>query len=491
LLGQEIRDVEFNDDRLGGVLRRLSDDAAWAGIERDLWAATVTVYELELSGVRLDSTTSAGYHKPQVGGVMQHGHSKDQRPDLAQVKLMAAAAEPSGHLLASDVAAGNRADDPLYVPLIERVRDLVGRTGLVYAGDSKMAAFETRSHIATHGDYYVVPLPRTGSTAEQFETWVEAAVTGEQFATLVWEKERMVAAGYEFSRPQTATQEGESVSWQERVLVVRSPGLAQRQVASLEKRLQTAQAKLESLTPDPGPGRRQMRDEAALQAGVEQILKQQRVVGLLAVQWEREESSATRYKGPGRPGPKRKTYTETSVRYRITSVQRQEAAITAHKRRLGWRVYATNVPQANWPFPQVVRHYRQGWLVERDFRLVKNRPLGLSPLFVWKEEQITGLVRLLTLALRLLTLIESQVRRGLAADHAELAGLYPGQPSRTTDRPTGRRLFKAFARANLTLSRVQLDAAVYWHMMPLSPLHQQILAYLCLPLSLYTDLAHY
>src|SRR5262245_35908304 len=56
LLGQPIRDVEFSDDRLGGLLHRLSDDAAWAAIEEALWASTVTVYALELTGIRLDST---------------------------------------------------------------------------------------------------------------------------------------------------------------------------------------------------------------------------------------------------------------------------------------------------------------------------------------------------------------------------------------------------------------------------------------------------
>jgi transposase len=62
LLGQRLREVDFGDDRLGGVLQRLSNDEAWEAIEEDLWAATVAVYELELTGIRLDSTTSYGYH---------------------------------------------------------------------------------------------------------------------------------------------------------------------------------------------------------------------------------------------------------------------------------------------------------------------------------------------------------------------------------------------------------------------------------------------
>jgi hypothetical protein len=37
------------DDRLGGMLLRLRDDAAWEGIELGLWAPTVTTFAFELA----------------------------------------------------------------------------------------------------------------------------------------------------------------------------------------------------------------------------------------------------------------------------------------------------------------------------------------------------------------------------------------------------------------------------------------------------------
>jgi transposase len=153
LLGQPIREVEFSDDRLGGVLRRLSDDEVWQAIEHNLWAATVAVYALELTGIRLDSTTSSGYHEVTEEGVMPFGPSKDHRPDLPHLQLMAAAAEPSGHVIAGDIEPGQGADDPLYTPLIQRVRGIVGRTGLLDAGDCQMAALTTRAELVAHGDF--------------------------------------------------------------------------------------------------------------------------------------------------------------------------------------------------------------------------------------------------------------------------------------------------------------------------------------------------
>ena len=183
--GQPFRPVDFTDDRLTLVLQRLSDPMVWARLEADLWQSTCNVYELPVERIRLDSTTSYGYHTVTEGGLMQLGHSKDHRPDLPQLKLMAAAAEPTGLLVASDVHPGDAADDPLYLPLIRRVRELLGQTGLLYTGDCKMAALETRAEIAVRGDFYLTRLPMTGEVAAQFAGWVEAALTGEAAGKLI------------------------------------------------------------------------------------------------------------------------------------------------------------------------------------------------------------------------------------------------------------------------------------------------------------------
>ena len=491
LLGQPIRDVDFSDDRLGALLRRFSDDVAWAATEDALWTASVTVYALLLTGVRLDSTTSAGHHQPTAEGLMQYGQSKDHRPDLAQFKLMAAAAEPTGQLIATTIVPGQSADDPLYTPLIQRVRTILGRSGLLYSGDCKMAALATRADVVAHAGYYLTPLPLTGETAQHFASWVNAIVDGEQSATLIWEGAILLGAGYEFTRPQTATctdarGQPQTVQWTERVLVTRSRDLAQAQSLQLDQRLQAATTDLLALTPAPGKGKRQIREVPALEQAIEQTLVHHRVVGLLHVEWDTETTTRTHYQGRGRPSPQRPTVTETQVRYVIRKVQRNEPAITAHRYRLGWRAQVTNLPAEQLALAPAVVHYRGGWVLERDFHLVKDLPLGLSPLFVWREDQLKGMTRLLTLALRLLTLVETQVRHSLHQAHQRLNGLYPGQPNRTTDQPSGKRILQAFSRAQLTLTRLVINTQVHWHITELSDLHKQLLRYLRLPEALYT-----
>jgi transposase len=489
LLQQPLRTGEFGDDRLGRLLHRLSQDWRWEALEAELWSATVIVHEISIEGIRLDSTTSYGHHQVCEDGMMQFGFSKDHRPDLPQLKLMAAAAEPSGHLIASDLYSGQRADDSLYTPLICRVRALLRRKGLLYTGDCKMSALETRSNLVQQGDFYLMPLALTGKQAETFNQWVTRAVEGKESATLLWEGKTLLGAGYEFERQQTFSQAASELCWGERVLLVRSLSWVKAQQTSLERQLDSAIRDLLALTPTPGRGKRQIRSLTALTQRIEEVLSHYGVSHLLDVTWEVYQTTHKHYQGRGRGSPSRPAITTVKTRYVITAVNRLFNAIADASYRLGWRVLLTNAPISKLSLPQAVCHYRGGWCLERDFHLLKDYPLGLSPLFVYKDDQIKGLTRLLTLALRLLTLIELQVRQAMKQDGTELAGLYEGQPQRMSKHPSSKRILKPFARAEITLTRVQIDQDSCWQVTPLPPLLQTLLRYLQLPDTLFTTLA--
>ncbi len=491
-IGQPLRSIEFSDDRLSIVLRRLHD-SDWSALETSLWQATCQVYEIPIGCVRLDSTTSCGYHTVDPDGLMQRGHSKDHRPDLAQLKLMAAAAQPSGHLLACDLHPGNAADDPLYIPLIQRVREQLGRSGLLYAGDNKMAALETRGHIAWHKDYYLVPLPQTGDVPGLFASWIDAVVDGSQEVELLYGVDEkgestLFGAGYEFQRQCQLQVDEELFEWTERVQLVKSFSLARRQAEQLEERLRCAAVELRALTPPVGPGRRQLRDEESLREAIAEVLQRHRVASFLSVTWRREEQREKRYEGRGRGGPGRKWHWDISVRYEMVSVCRNEDAIAAAKYRLGWRVQVTTLPRADYSLQTGVLIYNGGWSLERDFHVMKDVPLGIRPFFVREDEQIIGLTRLLTIALRLLTLFELRVRARLAATGEVLSGLYEGQPNRKTSRPTATRLLKAIARMEITLTCVESEIDSQWCVSPLPPLLLRILELVNLSESVYTNL---
>ncbi|MHC5538949.1 IS1634 family transposase [Singulisphaera rosea] len=493
--GQALRPVEFSDDRLTLLLRRLADTDAWAALEADLWESHCDVYALPVDRVRLDATTSCGYHTVTDDGLMQLGHSKDHRPDLAQFKLMAAVAEPTGLFLAGDIHPGNAADDPLYLPLYRRIRATLGQTGLLYSGDCKMAALETRAEIAANQDFYLTRLALTGKVSAQFTEWVEAAVAGDRAAELIEirrgeESEGFLGRGYEFERPQSARVGPDVHEWKERVQVIRSESSAQSQAATLERKLKKAEAAIRALTPAPGPGRTQYTIEAELERAVAEVLAEQGVEALLTVQWERQETIREHYVGPGRGGPGRLKTTESTVRYQVTSVTRDEASIEGLVMRMGWQVQVTNMAASRLSLTESVLSYRAGTCVEHAFHQLKDKPLGIRPLFVHRDDQIRGLTHLLTLALRILTLFEVLVRRGQDQDGVDLGGLFPGQAKRTTDRPTARRVLEAISRVGVTLIEEVREEGSRRHLTALPVLIKRVLGYLGLSEGVYNRLVN-
>jgi transposase len=173
----------------------------------------------------------------------------------------------------------------------------------------------------------------------------------------------------------------------------------------------------------------------------------------------------------------------------VTEACRDEGAIAAAKDRQGWRVQVTTLPQEGHSLQECVLLYNGGWSLERDFHVVKDAPLGIRPLFVREEEQIIGLTRLLTIALRLLTLFELRVRAGLEEAGEELSGLYEGQPKRKTARPTATRLLKAIARMEVTLTYVESEDDAQWYVSPLPPLLLHILELVGLSEDIYKRLS--
>jgi transposase len=484
----DLRATDFSDDRLSILLRRLSDDETWVAIEQALSRQILRVYDLRPQTVRLDATTVNGYHVSEPERLFQFGHSKDD-PTLPQVKVMMGVLDPLGLPLVTQVVSGETADDLLYVPAIQQVQQTLEQTGLLFVGDCKLAATETRGFIQAQGHYYLCPLAATGTVPEQLSIWVAQALQDptQQIEVKVSQgnesNETVIAHGIEVNRTVSLPQS--DATWNERVFVVCSPAYAHRQQQALRHRLQTATDKLKALTPAPGRGKRQIRTEALLHQQAQAILVQHRVEGLLDYQYERQMSQTASFVGRGRASNRPTKVTET-VRYHITSVAPQSAAITALEQTLGWRAYVSNALPDQLSLGDAVLSYRDEWIVEQGFHRLKGAPLSISPLFVQRDDQIKGLFRLLSLALRFLCLIEFEVRRQLNQEQAALVGLNPNNPKRPTDQPTTERLLRAFS--NITLTLVDGHGQALGHVPPLNALQQEIIRLLGLPPDIYSRL---
>jgi transposase len=164
----------------------------------------------------------------------------------------------------------------------------------------------------------------------------------------------------------------------------------------------------------------------------------------------------------------------------------EEAPLAHAVQRLGWRVYATNHTAKEMDLAQGVAAYRSEYLIEQGFGRLKGRALSLTPLFLQYDHRVVGLLWLLSIALRVLVLMQFVVRRNLQRAGATLTGIYPGQPGRQTAQPTTEMRLSAFR--GVTLSRLNIDGKLHEHQTPLNAVQKRILTLMEVPRESYDKL---
>lgn len=476
-LKTDIRAKDFSDDRLEILLDMLGSDEKWQLFDRAMTQDILRVYDLKGNLIRLDSTSGSGYWKVTEDGLFQFGHSKDHRPDLPQFKIMLASLDPLGLAVAIQVPSGDKADDPLYIPAMDQVRHNLGRNdSLFFVGDSKMMAFETRLHAVAGSDGYLGPFSKTQINNEALAVLLKPVWDGEQPLEVIQRKEVEIAEGFETSVELSGTVDKKEVNWTERRLVVRSYQHAHAATQALEARLNAAAIDLGKLN-ECGRGKKHFRDVKSLTNAAQSVLKKHKVEGCFLFTCEERITEYQVRAHKERPA-------ETRTKYEVTlSFERDELVIQQLTRLFGWRVYGTNQPVSDFSLEKLVCTYRDEYLVERNFGRLKGKSLALTPMYLQDDNRATGLIRLLSIGLRALTLLEHVVRENLAKTGQKLAGLYAGNPKRETARPKAETLLRAFK--NIYLTTIQVAGQTRQQITPLNDGQRQILELCELPANLY------
>jgi transposase len=360
---------DFKDDRLATILRYLNKDEPWQEYEQEQGKHIIRVYPLPTEIVRLDGTTASSHIEPTEGSIFQQGHSKDHRPDLAQIKIMLASLDPLGLPLATQVVDGKKADDPLYKPAIEQVRNILNKKGVLYVGDCKMGASSIRASIKKANDYYLMPLSTTIVSAEVLDAYLTPV--GSPWSTIepIYRMNdngevQEIAQGFEINEIVTGEADGETISWTERRLVIHSFKHAAAQEKALNKRLKEAKKEIANLT-RPRSGYQCITTQDDFWPAVNAILKKYKVEGLLEV--KAFESTIEKQRRRYRDKPAR-----VEIKHVLdVHVQDNEVALAATTKRFGWRVYATNAPVERLSLDDAVLAYRDEYIIERGFGRLK------------------------------------------------------------------------------------------------------------------------
>ncbi|HWQ13454.1 MAG TPA: hypothetical protein VNL77_11675 [Roseiflexaceae bacterium] len=422
---QEVLPADVHDHRLRDVLHLLSDDAQWYAFEGALNRHLLQTFGLQYEQVRLQRAENCTWQVlPE--GLLQIGQGRGWRPGTLRLQIVQATLDPWGIPLTTWAASGRGVGGERLAAVVAQTQASL-RPGVLYVGDD-VGAPEVRAAIQSGGDGYLCQLP--GAAAISDATLVDGREI--QPLALGAGESQPEADGYEWRETVTALVKGQAVRWDERRLLVRSWVHARTAEESLRTRVARARGALDALG-ERKRGKRRPRTLDALHLAVQDILETYEVQGLLTVQYEEAVAERVVRRYRGRP---------TSVRVERdmhVSSTVNEAALAEAVRQRGWRVYATNLPPDHLPLTRLLTSLTSA---PPAFDRLNGRPLSLTPGSLQRDEYTVGLVRLLSLGLRALILLEIAVQRRLSDE-----GGVPspgGGDRRRAAQHAGERLLDAF-----------------------------------------------
>jgi transposase len=460
-LRHDVAPAEVHDLRLRDLLLLLGNDAVWQAFELELNRHLIQTYELEADQVLVQRMENWTWFV-QPDGSLHLNQARGWRPGALKLTLLYTALEPLGLPLVTSVASGRFATANAITALIDQTQAAIDRQGVLFLGE-QLRELESRAAIHAANGSYLSRVPEADLAADH-AGWI-----GRQAVPLAFgaEGDADQIEGYEWRERVVGSNGG--AAWEERRILMRSRAQVETAASELRARLDQARRAVEALN-ERKRGKRRPRTLPAMHQAVHDILESHQVSGLLTLAYDEsvDERTVRRYRG-------RPTAVRVEREVRVT-VAVDEAAVERAVTRLAWQLFVTNLRRTA---------LTPVWLLQSDpaaapaYERLAGRPVSLTPTVLQRDEQALGLVRLLSIALRALVLLEAAVYRRLASDESD--GTYGGERRRVA-LLAGERLLEAFREIVLIPGRGTRKVMVT----PLTPLQRRVLHLLKLDPEIYS-----
>lgn len=488
-IGCEFDLNNFSDDRLTRLIYKCTIDENWHLFETELANETISLIPLELmldryftpcadkiikGTFKLDSTAFTGYHEVSEDGMMRFGFSNSNPENLPQIKIMNCTDGAVGCPLVSTVASGNNNDESMYIPTLERMRESFNTEGYLFCGDSKLSTKSVLDSMALNNEFYLCPLQFSNEKDRTSRTkWIEDTLNGSKEMIKIYNEEEYYGYGYEIEREQIS-KNGDS-KWRERILVIRSETFFDSEKEQLKKKIKKVTESLEKLKTKLFNNLDEANKE--INEEIKKILKKSNFSKeLFEITIFSKETKKT-YKRSKRNGE----YEIVDFRAYVEKVCLNDELFNLLVERLGWRVFITNIPLDCLGFSEAYCYYRKTqYVIESGHHIFKSKPIGMSPLYVFREDQLKGLVRFLNLGVWFQKLLSLEIMICLKKNKQMLVGLTAGQPSRKTSNPTTKSILSYFCRCNISICIFEVNGVKTFQIDNLSGLCCKILDLLSL-----------
>ena len=416
LLGDGMTAAMFNDDAIGRVLDRIYDYGTWK-LFSEVCIQVFRNFNVDCSIIHQDTTSVSvwGEYKPGADDPMQinHGYSKDKRPDLKQFVLSLLCVE--GNLpFHAGILDGNSSDKKINGTIITELPRIMARYGagkheFIYVADSALA---TKDNLLLIKDdiQFITRLPENfgacteliGKAVAETCSWQDA---GQLSCRVV--KGRNICASY---RIQETTIDLCEKNY--RVLIVHSDAHDRRRRKRIEKAVQKDKIRLGKAVDELG--RKKFFCLPDAQAAAKDLKKGD----LHQASFVFEEHPVY---GRGRPC-KNATRTVKNVVYGVVvKVSENKEAIEKLQEKAGCFVLLTNVPTEKKSALEILKTYKEQDGIEKNFGFLKD-PLVVNDLFLKTPSRIEALGLVLVLSLLLWRLMERTMRRKTKQGNSTLTG---------------------------------------------------------------------
>jgi len=414
----------LNDDRVGRALDAIAGQLD--AIVGTVGARAIAEFGLDVSRLHWDMTSISlhgAYDTVDDAHVRpRYGKPKDRRPDLKQIQTGLAVTGDGGVPVLHRAFDGGAGEVNQVVGSMESLRAMAGPRRFLLVGDSKLISYANLHALVAADVTFVAPASKQ---------WVDAGTLAAQRLA------DTVEAGYVADRDLDKEPDARGrYHVREDTMVVAAkrkadPDITLRRVFvwssaragaaahARAKKLDRARDDLGRLS--RGLGSRHYPDTDAVTARVTQIGRDRRVAAYL-----RAEIGTDQHDKP------------------TLAWHYDQAALDTEAATDGWYALLTNLDPAEADPAEILRRYKGQEAVERRYGDFKG-PLAVAPLFLHNNRRIAALITVICLALLIFSLVEREIRRGIAPERT-MRGLYPeNRPAR----PTARMIFAALTSMRL------------------------------------------
>lgn len=404
LLGDDMSAEKFNDDVIGRVLDRAYHYGTWKMFS-EICIKAFHNFDVNCSLVHQDTTSVSvwGEYQPLPGDPFRinHGFSKDKRPDLKQFILSLLCVE--GNLPChARVLDGNASDKKTNGNILMELPRIMARYGVgkhefIYVADSALATKENLS-IMRDDIFFITRLPENFAACGEL---IAKAISSSSWQD-VGRLSHRVVKGKDISASYRLREESlELYGTNYLAVVVHSDAHDRRRQKRIDKAVQkdevTLNAKARELSrkkffclPDARAAAESFQNGAYHQASF--VLEECPIYGR------------------GRPC-KNETRPVKSIYYRVlVKVNENSVAVERLREEAGCFVLLSNVPIKEKSSLEILRIYKEQDGIEKNFGFLKD-PLVVNDVFLKKPRRIEAMGLVLVISLLLWRLMERTMRK--------------------------------------------------------------------------------